>query len=349
VTEREDAVEQRKGLMVAERKGRKAVERVASKLERLEVIYVPINSVKANDYNPNRQSEHDFELLTRSMEEDGFTQPIVVLEDRTIVDGEHRWRCARRLGYEEIPVVVTQMTPEQMRIATLRHNRARGSEDMELSAQVLRDLETMGALDWAQDSLLISDLELQRLLDDIAAPDAQASDEHSAAWEPDVMGPQATTITTEGQLDKSTTGEWVYAGTGSAVDAAREREKKLREAKTAEQRQMIREDDERHFFRLALMFHGEEADVIRGVLGGAPAESLLALCLKETGETRVLSDDGWVPIDQVLGSRMIPAAAAGVLKDALDRLTSEEAIGERNRWQGIEYLAAEYLGGASHD
>ena len=40
-----------------------AVAKKAKQLKRLEVEYVPIDALKPNPYNPNRQNEHDFELL----------------------------------------------------------------------------------------------------------------------------------------------------------------------------------------------------------------------------------------------------------------------------------------------
>ena len=132
----------------AKAKGKKQVEKLASQLERLVVEYVPIGSIAPNEYNPNRQSEHEYKMLLDSMRDNGFTQPIIVQRtSMQIVDGEHRWRAARELGYTEIAVVFVDMSPEQMRIATLSHNRARGQEDVELTAELLRDLEKMGALD----------------------------------------------------------------------------------------------------------------------------------------------------------------------------------------------------------
>ena len=126
-------------------RGRREVAKKANALETLKVEYLPVGVLCPNSYNPNRQSEADFELLLRSIREDGFTQPIVALrEGNVIVDGEHRWRAARKLGMAEVPVVLVDMTLEQMRIATLRHNRARGSEDIELSTELLRDLRGLG-------------------------------------------------------------------------------------------------------------------------------------------------------------------------------------------------------------
>ena len=252
------------------RKGKKAVEKKLQSLSALTIEYVPIGSIKPNDYNPNRQSEHDFELLCRSMMEDGFTQPIIVIkENREIVDGEHRWRAAQSIGHTEIPVVFVDMTPEQARISTLRHNRARGTEDFNLSAAVLRDLQELGAIDWAQDSLMLTDAELTRMLEDTHATDL-ASEEYSEAWEPDkaMLGVE--------EIDGVQDGDVLRAGTASAVKDVRERERQLREAKTQEERASIRKD--MAIFRISLIFNGEEAEIVKQGLGPRPAERLVELC-----------------------------------------------------------------------
>ena len=132
-----------------EGKTRKAIEKTSEHLERLHVEYQPIDSIQPNEYNPNRQDEHTMELLLRSIEDNGFTQPVIINMDNVIVDGEHRWRAAQALGMAEIPIVKVDMSDQQMRIATISHNTARGNHDIELEVQVLRDLESLGALDWA--------------------------------------------------------------------------------------------------------------------------------------------------------------------------------------------------------
>ena len=154
-------------------------------LETLQIQYVSPADVKPNSYNPNRQSDRDFELLLKSMKEDGFTQPVIVQKSTgEIVDGEHRWRASQALNMTKIPVVYVDMTDEQRRVSTLRHNRARGSEDIQLTAQVMRDLEKLGALDWAQDTLMLSDVEVNRLLEDVPAPESLKNEEFSTAWTP---------------------------------------------------------------------------------------------------------------------------------------------------------------------
>ena len=266
------------------KKGKKTIEKRFQTLKQLKIEYVPVGDIHPNEYNPNRQSEHDFELLVSSMQEDGFTQPIVCQKDGTIVDGEHRWKAAQAIGMTEIPVVYVDMTAEQMRISTLRHNRARGSEDVELSAQLLADLQELGALDWAQDSLLMSDDEINKLLEDIPAPEALMAEEFSTAWEPDQLGaseesgevsPRVKPVGDSGNQIES-------AASTKAVADIREREKKLKEAKTSEEREMVRKESD--VYRLSLIFSGDEATLIKSVLGAEPANKIIEMCKKEQGD-----------------------------------------------------------------
>ena len=252
---------------VTQDKGRKEVAKTAKALQVLKVQYVPIDSVHPNQYNPNRQSEHEFNLLLKSMSDDGFTQPILVQEQtKEIIDGEHRWRAARKLGYKEIPVVFTTMTPEQMRVATLRHNRARGEEDVELTAEMLRDLEYMGSLKWAQDALDLDDVEIQRLINDIPAPEALRSESFSKPWLPTSDTSKVKQIDT-------------LSMTIEAADRLREAEAKLKKAKTEEERKQARLDEK--IFRLNLIYTDEEATIVRTVLGKEPAYKILEFCKME--------------------------------------------------------------------
>lgn len=148
---------------------KKKVTKDINVLEKLVVVKVPIESVKPNSYNANRQSDRDFELLCRSISEDGFTQPIIVhKETMEIVDGEHRWRACKALGWTECEIVLVEMSEAQRMIATLRHNRARGQENIALAADVLQDLNKMGSIELAKDSLMLDDAEIRVMLEDIS-------------------------------------------------------------------------------------------------------------------------------------------------------------------------------------
>jgi len=264
--------------MPRRRKGQAQIEKLNQRLERLTIEYVSAADLTPNDYNPNRQGEHEFTMLKSSILEDGFTDPVKVVDRdglTVIVDGEHRWRAVRELAEEGalpddvLAIVRLPMNEAQAKIATLRHNRARGSEDVQLATDVLRDLEALGALDWAADSLDMSDDELQRLLADIPAAEDLAGDEFTEAWAPG--SPQATEDGAPVQV----------ASTASGVNADRVREERIKNARTESERQQARLD--RNVYRLHLTFGGDEAELVKHALGDNPAETILAWCREHTG------------------------------------------------------------------
>jgi ParB-like chromosome segregation protein Spo0J len=81
------------------------------------VQVVDRNRLKPNDYNPNVVSEDNLQLLTQSILVNGWTLPIVVRPDFTIIDGFHRWTVSGRepllskLG-GKVPVVIVDHADE---------------------------------------------------------------------------------------------------------------------------------------------------------------------------------------------------------------------------------------------
>jgi ParB/RepB/Spo0J family partition protein len=256
------------------RKGKREIEKKNKALVKLEIVYVDPESIRPNKYNPNRQTERDFELLMRSMQEDGFTQPVVVQRStREIVDGEHRWQVSKALGYEKIPVVYVDYTPEQMRISTFRHNRARGNEDFEAASAVLKELQELGALEWAQDSLQMSDLEINRMLEEADIAAELAAQEYSSAWEPTKFDETITDVS------QSKGAANVEIAVSSAVMAHQERQQAVIERTTdPDQAFKLRQAMERDIYQVKLFFLADEAKTVRAILGNKPAENLVLIC-----------------------------------------------------------------------
>lgn len=102
----------------------------------LNVKLVPIEKVQANDYNPNKMEAKMFRLLKKSIVEDGLTMPIVTYYDEIqdkyiIVDGFHRYSVLLKL-VDEIPVSVIDKPINDRRISTIRHNKAKGTHQLDL-------------------------------------------------------------------------------------------------------------------------------------------------------------------------------------------------------------------------
>lgn len=257
---------------MSDKENKKEIKKDNIVLDNLKIDYMNVDDIVPNAYNPNRQSSHEFELLCRSIEEDGFTQPCVVrISDKMIVDGEHRWRAAQSIGMEEIPVVFVEMSDAQMRIATLRHNRARGEEDISLAAAVLKDLAKSGSLDDAADSLMLSDQELAKLQKDIPDPELLDSPEFNKIY--DKFG---------GKEEYEKNRHNIVESDEEVSNALREQKDKLEELKKDEERTAVLKESD--LYRLSLTYLDGEADIIREVMGKNVAENILTLCAKEYQE-----------------------------------------------------------------
>ncbi len=113
------------------------------------VLWVLAEKVRANDYNPNTVAPPEMALLRLSIEQDGFTQPIVTWyygppdDYYEVVDGFHRHLVGIELGLSHLPVVVinAERAEKGDRIAsTIRHNRARGKHAVAAMSDIVQEL-----------------------------------------------------------------------------------------------------------------------------------------------------------------------------------------------------------------
>lgn len=102
--------------------------------------------LKANDYNPNKVSEDNLKLLVQSILINGWTLPIVVRPDYTIIDGFHRWTVSGREPLYsklqgKVPVVIVAHSDKSDDIyGTITHNRARGTHLLEPMKAIVKQL-----------------------------------------------------------------------------------------------------------------------------------------------------------------------------------------------------------------
>ncbi len=112
--------------------------------------WVERSRIRPNDYNPNKVSKQNLELLKQSILANGWTLPIVVRPDMTIIDGFHRWTVA---GEEplfsmlegRVPVVVVEHKDKADNIyGTVTHNRARGTHLLGPMKAIVKELMNDG-------------------------------------------------------------------------------------------------------------------------------------------------------------------------------------------------------------
>lgn len=156
---------------------------------------VPVDKIRANEYNPNRVAPPEMELLYQSIKEDGYTMPIVCYyheEDDMyeIVDGFHRYTVM--LKYKDIyereggclPVSVINKPISERMASTIRHNRARGTHNIDLMSNIVAELVEMGKSDrWIAKHLGMDVEEILRLKQITGLAALFADKDFSRAWE----------------------------------------------------------------------------------------------------------------------------------------------------------------------
>lgn len=134
----------------------------------MNIQLLKVTEIKPYDRNP-RRNDKAVDYVAESITKYGFQQPIVVDKDKVIVVGHTRYKAAKKLGYQEVPVLVAEdLTPEQAQAYRLADNKtnqyAKWDDDMlteelrELMQTLNDDLKEVSAM------TAFSELEIDRLL-----------------------------------------------------------------------------------------------------------------------------------------------------------------------------------------
>lgn len=169
-----------------------------------DVIAVPIEKIEPNTYNPNSVAPPELKLLYDSIKEDGYTMPVVCYYDRPtdkyiLVDGFHRYRIM--LDYSDIyereqgmlPVSIINKSLDHRMASTIRHNRARGSHDVDLMSNIIMELHELGRSDaWISKHLGMDRDEILRLKQITGLTALFKEVDFSSSWQPTEELPELT-------------------------------------------------------------------------------------------------------------------------------------------------------------
>lgn len=164
------------------------------------VLWVKNDSVYANDYNPNSVAPPEMELLRLSISNDGYTQPIVSMDNnngtREVIDGFHRNRVGKECediqkrvhGYLPVVTIRESQSDKNNRVAsTIRHNRARGKHKVESMSEIVVDLKRRNWSDEKISKELGMDRdEVLRLCQISGLTELFSDKEFSMAWIPEI-------------------------------------------------------------------------------------------------------------------------------------------------------------------
>ncbi len=156
----------------------------------MNTILVPVEQIRANNYNPNNVAKNNMELLERSILDNGFCFPIVTIYDDeeevyVIIDGFHRYTILKDyLGVREIPVVVLEHNIKQRMAATIQFNRARGVHQVELMGDLVKALVEQGVEDKEiSEQLGMEEEEVYRLKQITGIAELFKNQVYSKSWE----------------------------------------------------------------------------------------------------------------------------------------------------------------------
>jgi len=114
------------------------------------IQWIHKDKLKANNYNPNHVFPKELELIARSIQRNGWLQPIIINQDNTIIDGFHRVTLIKttpqlsKLTNHKIPCIQLNLTPTQQKLLTIRINRAKGTHTAYKMHEVIQQLHHEG-------------------------------------------------------------------------------------------------------------------------------------------------------------------------------------------------------------
>lgn len=112
--------------------------------------------------NP-RTNDHAVDAVAKSVENFGFNVPILCDQNKNIIAGHTRWKAARQLGLNAVPVIQLEMTENQRKAFAVADNKTAEIADWDMPK--LRDVfAELQKEDFDLQDLGFSDADLRRIL-----------------------------------------------------------------------------------------------------------------------------------------------------------------------------------------
>lgn len=113
-------------------------------LKQLKHINVLIDDLKPAVYNPRvelKPGDEEYEKIKRLIEKFGYSDPIVVNRDLTVIGGHQRLRVMKDLGYTEIEVSQVDLSKNEEKALNVALNKLTGKWDDEKLLDLFEDLK----------------------------------------------------------------------------------------------------------------------------------------------------------------------------------------------------------------
>jgi len=278
----------------------------------LELWKVHPSSLREQDVNARSMPKAMFERLAQTIARDKRLESLALCAKTErgleIISGHHRTRAATAAGISEMFVLVdvTGLTHSQIAAKQLAHNSIEGQDNEQLVAEIYRQIE-----------------------------DAESKLEAFIDEKLDVEIPKVKIEGLDVEIDFKTVLLIFLPRVKERLDKALEY---LRSSGQRLDGVYIAADSDYAPLEKAVRKIHEEYDVrvVADIIG-----KMADLALEASGVS--VADPERVHLKDIFGSAWIPKDAAAVIKDAVAKMQTEGSIGQSNRWQAIEFWAAEYL------
>lgn len=289
------------------------------------IAIVPVDQLEFLEKNARFMKNEQFQNLVNNIKEDGqlSSLPFCYLQENgkyKILSGNHRCKAAIAAGLTEVPVIYTdEPLSEDKQIAIqLSHNAIAGEDDPMILQELYDAIENLDMKYYAG----LDDKILEQL-DKVEIPGITES--------------QLTYATVQflflpNELDRLL--ETFEMATDMITSDAVV-------ARFAEYDRML---DSLEKVKGSFNIHnGATAIMIILDIFERHLEDLQEGYLDEEGEPK--HNKSFVPLSSVLGTEYVPTESIAVIKRAVDRMLSKGEVSKKNKWQALEYWAAEYLSG----
>ena len=150
----------------------------------MRVQALPISQIKLNPRNSKTHPAKQIRQIANSIVAFGFTNPLLVTEDGTLIAGEGRYKAAQLLGLATVPVIVLAgLSPARQRALAIADNRIAENSGWNCERLAIEIPELTGLLE--AEGLDVSILgfeavEIDQLVTDFEEDACRASGRHRA-------------------------------------------------------------------------------------------------------------------------------------------------------------------------
>lgn len=111
-------------------------------MQKLNIVYRQIKDLKPYKKNAKKHTKEQVEKIANSIKEFGFTQPVIIDKNMSVVAGHGRILGAKKAGIKNVPtVMLEELTEEQIKAYRLVDNKLNESEwDYSLLDEELENL-----------------------------------------------------------------------------------------------------------------------------------------------------------------------------------------------------------------